>query len=46
MAALRALEFGLEVGIVKVIVEGDSELVVKALIKEDTGLARQIGLII
>ena len=36
MAALRALKFGLEVGIDKAIVEGDLELVVvKALIKED-----------
>ena len=39
MAALWALEFGLEVGVGNAIVEGDSELVVKALIKEDAGLA-------
>ena len=38
MAATRAMEFGLEVGIDWAIVEGDSEIVVKALLKGDVDL--------
>ena len=39
MATCRALEFGSELGIHYAIVEGDSELVVKALRCKDNGLA-------
>ena len=39
MAAIQALEFGLEVGIDQAIVEGDLEIVVKALASKDSGLA-------
>ena len=39
MATCRALEFGSELGIHCAIVEGDSELVVKALRCKDNGLA-------
>ncbi|KAL0008335.1 hypothetical protein SO802_009837 [Lithocarpus litseifolius] len=38
MAACRAIEFGSELGIDCAIVEGDSELVVKALRCKDNGL--------
>lgn len=39
MAAIRALEFGIEVAVGSVIVEGDSNLVVKALKHDHPGLA-------
>lgn len=39
MAACKALEFGREIGVAKVIVEGDSATVVKALGSNDKGLA-------
>ena len=39
MAACRAMEFGREIGVAKVIVEGDSATVVKALSANDKGLA-------
>ena len=39
LAAIRALEFALEVSINHAIVEGDSELVVKALATEEFSLA-------
>ena len=38
LAACRALEFGSEIGIRSTIVEGDSEVIVKALRKLDNGL--------
>ena len=39
MAAIRALEFRIEVGVSSVIVEGDSELVLKALQHDNPSLA-------
>lgn len=39
MVAYRAVEFGSELGIHCTIVKGDSEMIVKALRCEDTGLA-------
>ena len=39
LAAIWALEFALEVSINRVIVEGDSEVVVKALATEEFSLA-------
>lgn len=45
MAEIRALEFCLEVGIDQAIVEGDSEIVVKALASKDSGLA-SFGLLV
>ena len=39
VAATWALEFGLEIGIDKVVVEGDSITVVSAMEKDDVGLA-------
>ena len=39
MAVIRALEFGTEMGVSSVIVEGDSELVVKALQHDNPSLA-------
>ena len=39
LAAIRALEFALEVSINRAIVEGDSEVVVKALAMEEFSLA-------
>ena len=39
LAAIRALEFALEVSINRAIVEGDLELVVKALATEEFSLA-------
>ena len=39
MAACKALEFGREIGVAKVIVEGDSATVVKALSSNDKRLA-------
>ena len=38
MAAYRAMEFGSEIGIGSAIVEGDSEIIVKALRNRDNGL--------
>lgn len=45
LAAIRALEFGLEVGIDQAIVEGHSEIVVKALASKDSGFA-SFGLLV
>ena len=45
MLGIRALEFGLEVGMDRSIVEGHSEFVVKALINEESDLA-SYGLLI
>lgn len=45
MLGIRALEFGLEVGMDRAIVKGDSELVVKVLINEESDLA-SYGLLI
>ena len=45
MAAIQALEFGLEVGIDQAIVEGELEIVVKALASKDSGLA-SFGLLV
>ena len=45
MAAIRALESGLEVGIDQAIVEGDSEIVVKTLVSNNLSLA-SFGLLI
>ena len=39
MAAIQALESGLEVGIDQAIVEGDSEIVVKNLVSNNLSLA-------
>ena len=39
MAAIQALEFRTKVGVGSVIVEGDSEVVVKALQHDNPGLA-------
>lgn len=39
MAVIRALEFGTEVGVSSVVVEGDSKLVVKALQHDNPSLA-------
>ena len=39
MAAIRALQFGMEVGLTSVIVEGDCEMVVQALTEVDIGLS-------
>ena len=38
MAAYRAVEFGSEIGIGSAIMEGDSEIIVKALRNRDNGL--------
>ena len=45
MAAIQALESGLEVGIDQAIVEGDSEIVVKNLVSNNLSLA-SFGLLI
>ena len=45
MAACKALKFGRETGLEKVIVEGDCSTVVKALCKADKGMA-SYGLLI
>ena len=45
MLGIKALEFGLEIGMDRAIVEGHSELVVKALINEESDLA-SYGLLI
>ena len=45
IAACRTLEFGSEIGIDKLIVEGDSDIVVKALGNLDKGLS-SYGLLI
>ena len=45
MAACRAVEFGSELGLHNVIVEGDSELIVKALRCKDNGLTSYAHLI-
>ena len=45
LAAIQALEFGLEVRIDQAIKEGDSKIVVKALVSKDLGLA-SFGLLI
>ena len=45
LAAIQALEFGLEVRIDQAIMEGDSKIVVKALVSKDSGLA-SFGLLI
>ena len=37
MAAIRALEFAEEIGLDRVVVEGDSKIVTQALKTEDTG---------
>ncbi|KAK9987727.1 hypothetical protein SO802_027966 [Lithocarpus litseifolius] len=39
MAAFRAMEFGTEIGIGNAIVEGDSEIIVKALRNRDNGFS-------
>ncbi|KAL0014909.1 hypothetical protein SO802_001978 [Lithocarpus litseifolius] len=39
IVACKAVEFGREIGVAKVIVEGDSAIVVKALCSSDKGLA-------
>jgi len=39
MDVVRALEFGLEVGVDRVLMEGDCEIVVKALVEDNPSLA-------
>ena len=45
LAAARAIELGIELGIIHAILEGDSRMIIKALANEDGSLASHAPLI-